>query len=143
MAMVVVVMAMVVVMTMVVVVMAMMVMMVTMATVRVRHGRAAQCESRTGSHNKRSATQRFERVEHGNLLLGKRGAPPRRSAFPGAIPKTRSLQPIRGSRHEIIRFNSSWEIFQDAPFIRRSSGIHRDDGSDPQGLIQSGQNLYP
>jgi hypothetical protein len=46
----------------VVMVMAMM-MMVVMA-MSLRHGRGAQCESRTGGHDKRSTTQRLGQVEH-------------------------------------------------------------------------------
>jgi hypothetical protein len=38
-------------------------MMVVMA-MSVRHGRGAQCESRTGGHDKHSTTQRFGQVEH-------------------------------------------------------------------------------
>jgi len=46
-----------------VVVMAVVMMVVVMA-MSVRHGRGAQCESRTGGHDKHSTTQRFGQVEH-------------------------------------------------------------------------------
>ncbi|HXE87104.1 MAG TPA: hypothetical protein VN524_09965 [Hyphomicrobiaceae bacterium] len=52
-----------VVMMMAVVVVPVVVMVVVMA-MSVRHGRGAQCESRTGGHDKRSTTQRFGQVEH-------------------------------------------------------------------------------
>jgi len=59
----VVVMVAVVMMPVMVVMVVMMAVMVVMAT-GMRHGRSAQCESRTGGHDKRSTTQRFGQLEH-------------------------------------------------------------------------------
>jgi len=52
-----------VVMMMAVVVVPVVVMVVVMA-MSVRHGRGAQCESRTGGHDKSSSTQRSGQIEH-------------------------------------------------------------------------------
>ncbi len=80
--------------------------MVMMVTMSVRHGRGAQGESRTGGQDKRTATQRFEQVEHDRHSWGLRGWDPAGVGFPTFI-QGPALGPARGSRHEAIGFNAS------------------------------------